>query len=165
MALKNNKNIKNKYIIIHKVPLFERIFGLISSFLLLLIPITCLCLGFEDKLKIIIILIALLILLFIMYLNAFKMYICFDIVNKKITISEGLKKEKLSTFGLMSITVENDKKYPKLFSLNYNFIVYSMKDYGWSTGPSSRVMFGSIKTQRKRLEKFCDECNMYLDNK
>lgn len=165
MALKNNKNIKNQYIIIHKVPLFERIFGLVSSFLLLLIPITCLCLNYEHKFNMIILLIVLLFLGFVMYLNAFKTYICFDIENKKITISKGLKKEELSTFGLMSITVENDKKYPKLFSLNYNFIGYSKKDYGWSTGPSSRVMFGSIKTQRKRLEKFCDECNKYLDNK
>ena len=63
----------------------------------------------------------------------------------------------------MNITVETDKKNTKLFSLNYNFIGYSKKDYGWSTGPRSRVLFGSIKTQRRRLEKFCEECNKYLN--
>ena len=144
------------------MPLLDRIIGLFSSLVLIIIPIVCLCLNYENKISMIILLIALILFSFVMYLNAFKTYICFDIENKNIIISEGLKKEELSTFGLMNITVETDKKDTKLFSLNYNFIGYSKKDYGWSTGPSSRVLFGSIKTQRIRLEKFCEECNKYL---
>ncbi len=83
--------------------------------------------------------------------------------NNKIIISRGLKKEELSILGMTSISVEIDTKYPNLFSLNYNFIGYSKKDYSWSTGPSSRVLFGSVKTQRKILEKFFEECNKYLN--
>jgi hypothetical protein len=145
------------------MPLLDRIIGLFSSLVLTIIPIVCLCLNYQNKISMIILLIALILFSFVMFLNAFKTYICFAVENKKITISKGLKKEELSTCGLISVTVENDAKYPNLFSLNYNFIGYSKKDYGWSTGPSSRVLFGSIKTQRRRLEKFCEECNKYLN--
>ena len=145
------------------MPLLDRIIGLFSSLVLIIIPIVCLCLNYENKISMIILLIALILLSFVMYLNAFKTYICFDVDNNKIIISKGLKKDELSIFGMTSITVETDAKYPNLFSLNYNFIGYSKKDYGWSTGPSSRVLFGSIKTQRRRLEKFCEECNKYLN--
>jgi hypothetical protein len=145
------------------MPILDRIIGLFSSFVVMIIPIACLFLNYKNKISMIILLIALILFSFVMYLNAFKTYICFAVENKKITISKGLKKEELSTYGLISVTVENDAKYPNLFSLNYNFLGYSKKDYGWSTGPSSRVLFGSIKTQRRRLEKFCEECNKHLN--
>ena len=157
-----NKSLNNCKLIIHKMPILDRIIGLFSSFVLMIIPIVCLFLNYKNKISMIILLIALIVYFLVMYLNALKTYICFDIVNKKIIISKGLKKDELSIFGMTSITVENDTKYPNLFSLNYNFIGYSKKDYSWSTGPSSRVLFGSIKTQRRRLEKFCEECNQYL---
>lgn len=158
-----NKSLNNCKLIIHKMPLLDRIIGLFSSLVLIIIPIVCLCLNYENKISMIILLIALILFSFMMYLNAFKTYIRFDVDNNKIIISKGLKKDELSIFGMTSITVETDAKYPNLFSLNYNFIGYSKKDYGWSTGPSSRVLFGSIKTQRRRLEKFCEECNKYLN--
>lgn len=158
-----NKSLNNCKLIIHKMPLLDRIIGLFSSLVLIIIPIVCLCLNYENKIRMIILLIALILFSFVMYLNAFKTYIRFDVDNNKIIISKGLKKDELSIFGMTSITVETDAKYPNLFSLNYNFIGYSKKDYGWSTGPSSRVLFGSIKTQRRRLEKFCEECNKYLN--
>ena len=158
-----NKSLNNCKLIIHKMPLLDRIIGLFSPFILMIIPIVCLFLNYENKISMIILLIALILFCFIMYLSAFKTYIYFDVNNNKIIISRGLKKEELSILGMTSITVETDTKYPNLFSLNYNFIGYSKKDYGWSTGPSSRVLFGSIKTQRRRLEKFCEECNKYLN--
>jgi hypothetical protein len=157
-----NKSSNNSILTIHKMPLLDRIVGLFSSLILTIIPIVCLLLNYENKISMIILLIALILFSFVMYLSAFKTYISFDIDNNKITISEGLKREELSTSGLMSITVETDAKDPYLFSLNYNFIGYSKKDYGWSTGPSSRVLFGSYRTQRSRLENFCEECNRYL---
>ena len=160
-ALKN-KPSNNTRLIIHKMPLLDRIIGLLSPVVLTIIPIVCLILNYENRIQMIIVLIALLVLCFVMYLSAFKTYICFDVDSNNITINKGIKKEDLSTFGLMSITVETDDKYPNLFSLNYNFVGYSKKDYSWSTGPSSRVLFGSVKTQRRRLEKFCEECNKYL---
>lgn len=145
------------------MPLLDRIIGLFSSVILTIIPIVCLSLDYEHKFHMIIVFITLLFFDFVMYLSAFKTYICFDVDNNKITINKGLKKEALSSFGLLSITVETDAKYPNLFSLNYNFIGYSKKDYSWSTGPSSRVLFGSVRTQRRRLEKFCEECNKHLN--
>ena len=158
-----NKSLNNTRLIIHKMPLLDRIIGLFSSVILTIIPIVCLSLDYEHKFNMIILLITLLFFGFVMYLSAFKTYICFDVDNNKITINKGLKKEALSSFGLLSITVETDAKYPNLFSLNYNFIGYSKKDYSWSTGPSSRVLFGSVRTQRRRLEKFCEECNRHLN--
>ena len=158
-----NKSLNNCKLIIHKMPLLDRIIGLFSPFILMIIPIVCLFFNYENKISMIILLIALILFCFIMYLSAFKTYICFDVNNNKIIISRGLEKEELSILGMTSITVETDTKYPNLFSLNYNYIGYSKKDYGWSTGPSSRVLFGSIKTQRIRLEKFCEECNKYLN--
>ncbi len=145
------------------MPLLDRIIGLFSPFILMIIPIVCLFLNYENKISMIILLIALILFCFIMYLSAFKTYICFDVNNNKIIISRGLKKEELSILGMTSITVETDTKYPNLFYLSYNYVGYSKKDYGWSTGPSSRVLFGSIKTQRIRLEKFCEECNKHLN--
>ena len=158
-----NKSLNNTRLIIHKMPLLDRIIGLFSPVILTIIPILCLVLNYEHKINMIILLIALLFFSFVMYLSAFKTYICFDLDSNKITISKGLKKEEFSIYGLMRITVETDTRYPNLFSLNYNFVGYTKKDYSWSTGPSSRVLFGSIKTQRKRLEKFCEECNKYLN--
>lgn len=158
-----NKSLNNCKLTIHKMPLLDRIIGLFSSFVLMIIPIACLLLNYENKISMIILLIALILFFFAMYLSAFHTYICFDLNNNKIIISRGLKKEELSTLEMTSITVEIDTKYPNLFSLNYNFIEYSKKDYSWSTGPSSRILFGSIKTQRIRLEKFCKECNKYLN--
>ena len=157
-----NKSLNNTCLIIHKMPLLDRIIGLFSSIILTIIPIVCLVLNYEHKINMIILLIALLFFSFVMYLSAFKTYVYFDVDNNKITINKGLKKEELSTFGLLSITVDTDTKYPNLFSLNYNFLGYSKKDYSWSTGPSSRILFGSVRTQRRRLEKFCEECNKYL---
>lgn len=163
-------NLKNGFsnkIIIYKNPVAERIVMMFSAITLTFIPLICIIASlFNNDIELIKMIFLLIIMIFVslvMYFSAFKTYICFDVENKKITISKGLKKEELSTYGLISVTVENDAKYPKLFSLNYNFIGYSRKDYGWSTGPSSRVLFGSIKTQRRRLEKFCEECNKYLN--
>lgn len=163
-------NLKNGFsnkFIIYKNPIAERIVMMFSAITLTLIPLICIIASlFNNDIELIKMIFLLIIMIFVslvMYFSAFKTYICFDVENKKITISKGLKKEELSTYGLISVTVENDAKYPNLFSLNYNFIGYSKKDYGWSTGPSSRVLFGSIKTQRRRLEKFCEECNKYLN--
>ena len=160
-----NKSLNKTCLIIYNMPLLDRILGLFSSVILTIIPIVCLFLNYEHKFNMIILLIALLFFCFIMYLDAFKRYICFDVDNNKITINKGLKKEELSTLWLTSITVETDTKCPNLFSLNYNFLGHSKKDYGWSTGPSFRVLFGSVRTQKRRLEKFCQECNKHLNNK
>ena len=109
-----------------------------------------------------VLLIAMILMLSFMYIRDFHTYICLDLDEKKLIICEGLKKEEFSTIRLISITIEDYSKYPWLFSLNYNFAGYSKKDFGWSTGFNSRFFFASTKTQRKRLENFCAECNKYL---
>lgn len=163
-------NLKNGFlnkVMMYKYPTVERMMMLFSSIILTSLPLICIIAKLYNKselFKMLVLLIVLLVFCFVMYLSAFKTYICFDLDSNKITISKGLKKEEFSIYGLMSITVETDTKYPNLFSLNYNFVGYTKKDYSWSKGPSSRVLFGSIKYQRKRLEKFCEECNKYLNN-
>ena len=161
---KKKKSSNKTQIIIHKMPLFERIFGIFSSVFLTSIPIACLCMGFENKLGMIVLLFSMLLFCLLMYLNVFKTYICFDVVDNKIIIRDGFKKEEFSTKKLINISVVNDCMYPKLFSLDFNFVDQMKKDYSWSSGPSSRVLFSSKQSQRKRLEKFCEECNQYLSN-
>ena len=164
--MKNLKNGISNKIIIYKIPIVERIVMMLSAITMTLIPLICIIASLFNNdielIKMIFLLIIMIFVSFVMYFSAFKTYICFDVDNNKITINEGLKKEEISIYGLMSITVETDTKYPNLFSLNYNFVGYTRKDYSCSTGPSSRVLFGSVRTQRRRLEKFCEECNKYL---
>ena len=163
-------NLKNSFsnkIIIYKYPVVDRILMMFSAIIVTFIPLICIILGLFNNDTELIEMISLLILMIavsiVMYFGAFKTYICFDVKNNKIIISSWFKKEELTSIGLKSITVETEIKFPNLFSINYNFIGYSKNDYSWSTGPSSRVLFGSIKTQRIRLEKFCKECNKYLN--
>ena len=164
--MKNLKNGISNKIIIYKIPIVERIVMMLSAITMTFIPLICIIASLFNNdielIKMIFLLIIMIFVSFVMYFSAFKTYICFDVDNNKITINEGLKKEEISIYGLMSITVETDTKYPNLFSLNYNFVGYTRKDYSWSTGLSSRVLFGSVRTQRRRLEKFCEECNKYL---
>ncbi len=165
----DGNNLKKKssnktQIIIHKMPLLDRIFGMFSPIILMSIPIACLCMGIENKLSMIVVLFALFLFGFLMYLSAFKTYICFDVIGNKITIRDGFKKEEFSTVNLNDINVVNDFRYPELFSLDFNYVGYTKKDYSWTSGPGSRVFFGSKKSQRIRLQKFCEECNQYLSN-
>ena len=146
------------------MPLFERIFGIVSPIILMSIPIACLCMGFENQLDMIILLFSLFFFEFLMYLSAFKTYIRFDVIDNRITIRDGLKKEEFSTVNLNNINVGNDFRDPELFSLNFNYAGYTKKDYSWTSGPGSRVFFGSKESQRRRLQKFCEECNQYLSN-
>lgn len=163
MMCKNLNKDNFSKVMIHKYPIFERIVMIISALILTLITFFNLIAKTYNNdielIKTIFLFIVTILYCFGIYFSAFKTYIHFDVNNNKIIISKGLKKEELSTLGMESITVENDPKYPNLFSLNYNFIGYSRKDYWWSTGLSSRLFFGTTKSQRNRLEKFCNECN------
>lgn len=156
------KKSNNK--IIHKLPLSGRIMSIFSAIMLTALPIVMLILGFEPKINAVIILFAMLLYCFLTFLNVFKRYICLDIDNQKIIIREGTKKEELSMINLTELQVVDDQKY-NLFSLNIIFGGYIKKDFSWSTGPDSGVLFGTLRGQRKRLEKFCEECNQYLKNK
>ena len=144
------------------MPFLDRIFGVLSAIFLTALPITVLILGFEPVYKMIVLLLAMIIYCVFIFFNVFKTYISLDVAKKKITIREGLKKEEWGTQYLIDINIVDDKAYPGLFYINFIFATHTKKDYGWSTGPSSRVFFGTTKTQKKRLKKFCEECNQYL---
>lgn len=88
-----NKSFNNIRLIIHKMPLLDRVIGLFSSVVLTILPIVCLILNYEHKMNMIILLIALLVFSFVMYLKAFKTYICIYVDNNKITINKGLKRK------------------------------------------------------------------------
>ena len=152
-------------VVIYKMPLIERAMGGVSAVGLTIIPIACLCLGYDNKFEMIALLIAMLLYSFLMYLNIFKTYICLDLDNEKLIIRNGLKKDELTTTNLIDLQVEEDREYSGLFSLNINFVGYTKKDFSWSSGFSARVLFGSVRSQRERLEKFCKECNGYLNYK
>ena len=157
-----SKSLNKTQVIIHKMPLFDRILGWFSSIVLTLFIIVSLYMGYEKRLEMIALFFTSLFFCFLMYLSAFKTFICFDVDQKIITIQNGLKKEVLSTTNMIEIKVVDNPKHKCLFSLNYCFLSHTKKDYSWSTGPSSRVLFGSTRTQKKRLEQFCDKCNDYL---
>lgn len=170
--MKVSRNGSMNKLIIYKYPIFERIFVMGGSILISFLPLIYLLAGlFNDDIELlggIFFQIITIFLIFVMYFHEFKTYISFDLYNNKITIKNGLKKEVLSLDGLIRITVETSDKYPDLFYIyyNYKYIGYSKKDFSWSGGgPSSRVVFGTLHTQRRRLEKFCAECNSLLDAK
>ena len=100
-----------------------------------------------------------------MCLNIFKTYIYLDLDNEKLIIRNGLKKDESSTTNLIDLQAAEDREYSELFSLNINFVGYTKKDFSWSSGFRSKMLFSSVRSQRERLEKFCKECNGYLKYK
>lgn len=104
-----------------------------------------------------------------MYFIVFKTYICIDIKNNKIVIRKfpGYKKEELSLYELVDIKVSDGlpAEFKDFFTIDIKFKGYTKQITSWSVGPGSLPLTGSYRKQRKRLEKFCDECNKYLKNR
>lgn len=163
-SLKDN-SLNNKKILIHKMPLLERIMGLFSAIVLTALQVALLFLGYEEVLTTIIILLIMLVYCFFMYLRAFKTFIWLDCEHEKIIIQNGTEKKEVSATKLISLQVEDDPQCPSVFTLNYYFVDYTEKDYGWSIGFESRVLFGTIRGQKRRLEAFCEQCNAYLSSR
>lgn len=158
----NNKFLNKSQMVLHKMPLIERILGVFSAIFLMCVPIICLYLGYENKKNMIFLLIASIVYCVIIYFDTFKTYICFDPNNEKIVIRHGLEKKEICSDMLIDFQVEDDPENKKMFILKINFVGRTVEDHSWSTGYKSRVMFGSLCTQRKRLEQFCNKCNSYL---
>ena len=167
--MRNGKNLKNKSlnkkIIIYQIPLFGRILFIVSPFFLLAISIYGLI---DENIKIgnIILVLCMIFCCLFMPLEALKRYICLDLENKKLLIHEGLgsKKQEISIYGLVGFRVTNwDKNSKSLFKLEVIFNGYTNEIYSWSIGMGAKYsMFTTNRVQRKRLEKFCEECNKYL---
>lgn len=160
-----NKYLNKKRIIIYQRPLIERILT-IGQYLLILIPIVCLILGYEHVIETIIILLVLIV--YCIYINyiAFNTYICLDLVNNKLIIKEypGIKKQEYNLDYIMNITISDAKYYNKYFTIDINFKTFTkkIKSWSWSSRSSKMTLFGGYKIQTKRLKKFCEECNRYL---
>ena len=85
--------------------------------------------------------------------------------NKKIIIREfpGIKKQELPLDNLIEIKVSDGKKYNDLFTIDINYLGYSIKIDSWSIHPSCRLaMFNRYERQTKRLKKFALKCNKYF---
>lgn len=160
-----NKFLNNK-IIIFQMTLMDRILGVLSAVLLTIIPILCLILDFEQVIEMIILLLIMFVYCVFMFFNVFKTYICLDKKNKKFIIREtpGLKKIELDLENIISIEISDGDYNKELFTININMQGYTKKITSWSVPPQSRIsMFGGYKRQTKRLKKFCEECNEYLN--
>lgn len=160
-----NKFLNNK-IIIFQMTLMDRILGVLSAVLLTIIPILCLILGFEQVIEMIILLLIMFVYCVFMFFNVFKTYICLDKKNKKFIIREtpGLKKIELDLENIISIEISDGDYNKELFTIDINMQGYTKKITSWSVPPQSRIsMFGGYKRQTKRLKKFCEECNEYLN--
>ena len=158
----------NKKIVIYQMTLMDRILGVWSGILLTTIPIICLILGFEQVFEMIILLLVMIVYCVFMFLNVFKTYILLDTKNNKLIIREtpGLKKEELFLENIISIEISDGAYTKEFFTININMLGYTKKISSWSVPPKSRIsMFGGYKKQTKRLKKFCERCNEYLNKR
>lgn len=158
----------NKKIIIYQMTMMDRILGICSGILFTTIPIICLILGFEKVIEMIIMLLVMIVYCFFMFFNIFKTYICLDIKNNKLMIREtpGFKKEELFLENITSIKVSDGSYAKEFFTIDIIMLGYTKKIRSWSVPPKSRIsMFGGYKRQAKRLKKFCEKCNEYLNKR
>lgn len=162
------KSLNKNIIKIYQMPLIERILAVFSAVVLTSIPILSLFLGFEQKLGMIILFLCMILYCIFIFMIVFKTYIFLDIDNQKIIIREnpGNKKKELPLNNLIDISVVNDPKNNRLFTINFNYTGYVHKIISWSAHPSCRlVMFNVYGRQTRRLKKFIFKCNLYFKNK
>ena len=159
-----NKSL-NKKIIIYQMTMIDRILGVWSGILFTIIPISCLILGFEQAMEMIILLLIAIVYCVFMFFNVFKTYICLDIKSNKLIIREtpGLKKEEFFLENIISIEVSDGVYTKEFFTIDINMRGHTKKISSWSVPPKSRIsLFGGYKRQTRRLKNFCAECNKYL---
>ena len=158
----------NKKIIIYQMTLIDRFLGIWSGILLTALPIIWLIIDAGKKLIMIIVLFVMLIYCIFMFFNVFKTYICLDTKENKLIIREtpGLKKEEFSLENILNIEVSDGIYTKEFFTIDINMPGYTKKISSWSVPPKSKIsLFGGYKRQIKRLKKFCQECNKYLNAK
>lgn len=156
----------NKKIIIYQMPLFERIMGLFSIIVLTLIAVFGL-INCVEKFEMSILLCAVLIYSGLMFFCIFKTFICLDISNKIIIIREfpGIKKQVLSLYNFKNIKISDGIQKNQFFTIEINYVGYSIKIDSWSTHPSCRLAFFNVyRRQVKRLNKFILRCERSLKN-
>jgi len=169
--MKKSKNGYLNKIIIYKFPIIDRIINIFSFIFFIILGLICIIAKlYNNSEELVVIIIILLFTLVFSVISCFSLcnsYICFDIENNKIIISDGLKKKELGALSLISISVGYASKYSNNYTLNFNYIGFTIKNNDWLTHSISRptTLFYSIRIQVKRLKKFCEECNRYLSSR
>lgn len=164
-GLKNkslNKNIK-----IYQLTLMDRICGVLSGILFPILSIIGLIRGAVPMIITIIIFLFMIVYCVFVFLNVFKTYICLDIKNNKLIIREALKyrKEEFDLKYIISIEVTHKDYTDEYFTIDIHMPGYTKKIDSWSGTLTNISFFAGYKRQIKRLIKFCEECNKYLNNK
>ena len=166
----DDKKLKNtapeKKIRIYQMPVLERILGIFSAIVLTAIPISGLILGFERIGGMIILLSAAIVYdLFIVWIS-FKTYICLDVKENKLIIREdfGTKKDEMFLDSITGIEVSDGATVKRLFTIDIHYGRETKKIISWSAHPScSLAMFSVYKRQTKRLKRYIEKVNAYLE--
>ena len=165
--MKDSKPKSLNKIILYKMCLLERFLTILSAIGFVSLPIACLILGIVNlEWKVIILILASIVYSVIVYLSVFKEYICLDIKNDKLVISNGPRYREEAFFinDILSIEISGGYSYTD-FTIDVNMKGYTEKISTWSTPPYNKSLIIGNRMQRQRLEKFCEECNAYLESR
>ena len=156
-------------ITLYQLPLGAQILYLCAAIGLTFLPIFGIIV-LEEKVKALLILLVLLIFDVYIFFLVFKTYIRVDFSKNQLIIREfpGFTKKviNLSDISQMSVYASGSA------SSKYEFFTFSILHSGgnyrinsWSTGAlrGFKLMFNNNRRQVKRLEKFCEKCNQYLN--
>lgn len=161
-----NKFSNNNKIVIYQQPLVNRIILALSALVLTAIPIACLLMGYEGILEMVVCLLAMMAYCVLVYFSVFKTYICLDMESNTLIIREfpGYKQKVFSAYQLSSLTVSDGtpENNQHAYTLDLNFVGLTVKLNSWSVGYGAWLTAG---INRKRLEKFCEKCNQYLNSR
>jgi hypothetical protein len=162
------KSLNKNRIIIYQMTLLDKFLCALTALGSLGLPISALIINAVDfTLEVMVFLLAAIGINILMYFSIFKEYICLDIKNNKLIIREspGFWKEELLISDVLSIKISDGTNTRDFFTIDIETLTCTKKIYSWSTPPSSRTSIVGRRIQRQRLEKFCEECNAYLESR
>ncbi len=162
---KSSRNGPLNRIILHKKPILDKIVRIVTALAFTALPVIGLILDFGRTLEVVLILICMLGCCFLAYLDVFRSYVCLELDTNKLVISNGLKREEFSGEDLLGLRVVEYHKLERRLVLKIDFRGYSKEDDGWSYLHHYRTFIGSLDTQKKRMEDFCEQCNAYLSSR
>ena len=154
----NKKSLnKNKIIVYRRSPL-SRFIGIVSFISATTFVIICVLFIFKEgfDINIFLFLIVMLVASIFFYFENFKYYICLDKKRKILIVHEyhGFKKEIIELSKVREIKFSHGKYYGSRFTID---ILHVKQIRTWKE--HDNLDFNNFK---KRIEKFCKECNEYL---
>lgn len=155
---------------LYQLPLGARIVYLCSAIGLTFLPIFGIIV-LDEKVVALLILIALLAFDIYIFFLVFKTYIRVDFDAGQLIVREfpGFTKKVISLDDVRQISISpshiaSSKQQYFTISILHCGGVYRIDS--WSTGtPGFKLMFNNNRRQIKRLEKFCEKCNQYLNSR